>query len=131
MIVAILAVSGMAFATLAPATVSAQSSQASICEGSGGTPGTNKDGGFTCTKDGEKKLGARIEDIVNVLLFVLGAIAVIVIVIGGIKYATSDGDSGKVTSAKNTILYAVVGLVVAILAYAIVNFVLGAFAPKS
>lgn len=128
---AVLTVSGLAFASLVPATVSAASPQEEICTGSGGDWN-----GKQCIKKDEKgnvekDLGARIQDIVNVLLFVLGAIAVIVIVISGIKYATSDGDSGKVTSAKNTILYAVVGLVVAILAYAIVNFVLGAFAPKS
>lgn len=76
---------------------------------------------------GEKSLGERVQDIVNLMLFILGAIAVVMIVIGGIKYATSNGDSSAVTSAKNTILYAVVGLVVAILAYAIVNFVLNAF----
>ena len=46
------------------------------------------------------------------------------IIIGGIKYVTSNGDSSGVTSAKNTILYAVVGLVVAVMAYTIVNFVL-------
>ena len=54
-------------------------------------------------------------------------IAVIKIVIGGIRYATSGGDSTQIQAAKNTILYAVVGLVVAIMAFAIVNFVLGAF----
>jgi hypothetical protein len=65
--------------------------------------------------------------VVNVMLFILGIIAVIMIVIGGIRYAVSAGDSSAVTGAKNTILYAVIGLVVAILAYAIVNFVLTAF----
>lgn len=69
----------------------------------------------------------RIKTITNILMFVLGAIAVIVIVIGGIRYATSGGDQTQVTSAKNTILYAVVGIVVAILAYAIVNFVVDQF----
>ena len=59
----------------------------------------------------------------SVLLFIVGAIAVIMIVIGGIKYTISQGDSSAITSAKNTILYSVIGLVVAILAYAIVNFV--------
>jgi hypothetical protein len=49
------------------------------------------------------------------------------IVIGGIRYTTSNGDSAGITSAKNTILYAVVGLIVALLAYAIVNFVLTSF----
>ena len=73
-------------------------------------------------------LGGSIKTIVNILLYVLGAIAVIMIVIGGIRYATSGGDSNSVTGAKNTILYAVIGLVVAMLAYAIVNWVVGAFA---
>ena len=49
------------------------------------------------------------------------------LIIGGIRYTVSGGDSGAVTSAKNTILYAVVGIIVAVLAYAIVNFVLTSF----
>ncbi len=72
-------------------------------------------------------LGARIQTVVNILLYILGAIAVVMIVIGGISYTTSNGDSSKIKTAKDTILYAVVGLVVAILAYAIVNFVISAF----
>ena len=69
----------------------------------------------------------NLKIIVNVLLFLLGSIAVIMIILGGIRYTTSNGDSSQITSAKNTILYAVIGLVIAILAYAIVNFVLSAF----
>lgn len=72
-------------------------------------------------------LRAMITKVVNILLFILGAIAVIVIIIGGIRYAVSGGDTGAITAAKNTILYAVIGLIVAILAYAIVNFVISAF----
>jgi len=92
-----------------------------------------------CAKQGVDDVGGdqnqpKLEDsikwIVNVLLFVLGAVAVIMIIIGGIRYTTSNGESAQITSAKNTILYAVVGLVVAILAYAIVNFVLSAFGAK-
>lgn len=64
-----------------------------------------------------------VANITNLLLFVLGAVAVIVIIVGGIKYAASDGDAAKIKSAKNTILYAVVGIAVAIMAGAIVNFV--------
>lgn len=75
--------------------------------------------------------GATLEDsiatIVNILLFLLGAVAVVMIVIGGIRFATSNGDQSAVTSAKNTILYSVIGLIIAILAYAIVNFVLTQF----
>lgn len=68
-----------------------------------------------------------IKTIVNMMLFILGAIAVVMIIIGGIRYATSNGDAGNVKAAKDIVLYAVIGLVVAILAYAIVNFVLDAF----
>lgn len=67
--------------------------------------------------------------ITNVLLFIIGAIAVIMIVIGGLRYVLSGGDSSQVTAAKNTILYAIVGIIVAILAYAAVNFVIGSFTP--
>jgi arginine exporter protein ArgO len=62
----------------------------------------------------------------NALIFVAGAIAVVVIIIGGIGYIASTGDPGRITKAKNTILYAVIGLIIAILAYAIVNYVVGA-----
>lgn len=86
-----------------------------------------QNGANSAGASGEKSLGERVQTIVNILLFILGAIAVVMIVIGGIKYTTSNGDSSAITSAKNTILYAVVGLVIAILAYAIVNFVLDAF----
>lgn len=65
-----------------------------------------------------------VKNVINFLLYAIGVIAVIMIIWGGIKYATSAGDSNKVTSAKNTILYAVIGLIVAIFAFAIVNFVL-------
>ena len=65
----------------------------------------------------------------NVLLFIIGAISVIMIIIGGLRYVVSGGDSSKVSAAKNTILYAVVGIVVALLAYAIINFVIGSFTP--
>ncbi len=73
---------------------------------------------------GSGSLSGSLRTISDILLFVLGAIAVIVIIIGGIRYATSGGDSGQVKSAKDTILYAVIGLVVAILAYAIVRFII-------
>ena len=62
--------------------------------------------------------------ITNTILYILGILSVIMLIFGGIKYALSAGDSKKVTDAKNTILYALIGLVIALLAYAIVNFVL-------
>ncbi|TWP18755.1 hypothetical protein EUA71_01480, partial [TM7 phylum sp. oral taxon 352] len=66
-----------------------------------------------------------VKQFVNIFLFAVGALSVIMLIWGGIRYTTSAGDSNKVTAAKNTVLYAIVGLVVAILAYAIVNMVIG------
>ena len=66
--------------------------------------------------------------ITNVLLFLVGAVSVIMLIIGGIRYTISGGDSTAVTAAKNTILYAVIGIVVSLLAYALVNFVISSFA---
>ena len=67
----------------------------------------------------------------NVMLFLVGAISVIMIVVGGLRYVISGGNSGNITAAKNTILYAIVGLIIAIMAYAIINFVIGSFVPGS
>jgi hypothetical protein len=78
-----------------------------------------------CADTGET-VGPLVNNIVNILLYILGAIAVIMIVIGGVMYTTSGGDAGSVKKAKDTILYAVIGLVVAIFAYAIINFVVRA-----
>ncbi len=68
--------------------------------------------------------------ITNTILYIVGIIAVIMLIIGGIKYVISGGDSKKVTDAKNTVLYAIIGLVIAVFAYAIVNFVISAL-PNS
>lgn len=64
---------------------------------------------------------------VKVLMFILGAVSVIVIIIAGFVYVTSGGDAGNTKKAKDMILYAVVGLIVAILSYAIVGYVLKEF----
>ena len=64
-----------------------------------------------------------IKNVINVLLFASGIIAIIMIIIGGINYTLSSGDNAKVASAKNTVLYAVVGLVVASLSFVVVNFI--------
>jgi len=68
-----------------------------------------------------------IGTLVNVLLFVVGAIATVMIIVAGIFYVISSGDAGKVAKAKNTLTYSIVGLVVAFLAYAIINWVLKLF----
>lgn len=63
-------------------------------------------------------------NIINAALFLIGAISVLMLIYGGIRYTLSAGNATNVTAAKNTILYAIVGIVVALLAFAIVNFVL-------
>lgn len=71
-------------------------------------------------------LGDIIRKIINTLMFLLGSVSVLMIIYGGIRYTISGGNTENVVAAKNTILYAVIGLVVAIMAYAIVNFVVQA-----
>lgn len=72
--------------------------------------------------------GSNVNDIVatviNIFSWVVGVVSVIMIIYGGFKYITSGGDAGGVTAAKNTILYAIVGLVIVALAQVIVQFVL-------
>lgn len=70
------------------------------------------------------KIDTIITTVINIFSLIVGVIAVIMIIIGGLKYITSGGDSGNITAAKNTILYAVIGLVVVALAQFVVRFVL-------
>ena len=90
-------------------------------------------GGVTVGLECAKPEGAQTElfgtdgvftIIINTALFIIGAISVMMLIYGGIRYTTSGGNEKSVTAAKNTILYAVVGIIIALLAYAIVNFVL-------
>ena len=71
--------------------------------------------------------GGIFNNITNLLLFIIGVLSVIMLIIGGIRYVISGGNQQAITSAKNTILYAIVGLIIAILSFAIINFVVGAF----
>ena len=105
-------------ASLAAVPAGAVTPEQSACEGSGGTWA-----GGACTQ-GTRTLPGTIKSVGNILIFLTGAISVVMIIIGGVRYALSGGDQGTITSAKNTILYAVVGVIVAVAAYAVVNFVL-------
>ena len=69
-------------------------------------------------------LMTTLNQIINVIIGVIGFIAVVVIILGGVQYTTSAGDSGRVKTAKNTIMYGIIGLIIALLAFSIVNFVL-------
>lgn len=74
---------------------------------------------------GEDDAQAVVKSILDTVFLWLGIIAVIVIIIGGVLYMTAQGDPAKITTAKKAILYAVIGLIVALLSFAIVNFILG------
>jgi hypothetical protein len=75
--------------------------------------------------DATTQINNIVHTIVNLLSAVVGIVAVIMIIIGGFRYITSGGNDTSVTSAKNTILYAIIGLVVVALAQLIVRFTLG------
>ena len=64
-----------------------------------------------------------ITGIINGIIAALGIVAVVFIVIGGVQYMTSTGDPSKTKKAKDTILYAAIGLIICVLSFAIVNFV--------
>lgn len=88
---------------------------------------TNANKDTAVCKDKGDTAGSLIQTIINVLLFAIGAISVIMIIVGGIRYVLSNGNSSQINSAKDTVLYAVIGLIVALLAYAIVGFVINQF----
>ncbi len=89
----------------------------------------------TCDDGSGLDANARVNNIIklviNIFSLVVGVISVIMIIIGGLKYITSSGDSTNVQGAKNTILYAIIGLVVVALAQVIVRFVLAKVAPSA
>ena len=88
----------------------------------------NQNSVYCQNKDkGEGQVNGIIKTIVEVLLTAVGAISIIMIVIGGIMFALSSGDAQKAAKARNTVLYAVVGLAVSLFASAIVNFVFNRF----
>lgn len=111
-------VTGMGVAALAPAASVSAVEVFDQCD--------NLQANAVC--DGQNDSATNmIQVVINTALIVLGMVAVIVIVIGGIRYSTSGGNSTHVKEAKDTIIYAVVGLVVAIISYSIVNFVIDWF----
>lgn len=116
---------GLAVPMLGGAIASAKITEA-VCDGSGAASGeTTKCQGATLSgsSGGIKRLA---ETIVNIFSIIIGAIAIIMLLYGGLRYITSGGDSGRVGNAKNTLLYAIIGLVIVALAQIIVNFVLSA-----
>lgn len=106
---------------LAPSTAGAADIQGSLCQGANLEVGGSTD---CTTDDPQGKVNDTITFVINIFSIIVGVVAVIMIIVGGLKYITSNGDSNNVTSAKNTILYAIIGLVVVALAQFVVRFVL-------
>ena len=79
----------------------------------------------------ENNLTDNIKTILSAIIGVLGFACVVVMIIGGVNYMTSSGDAGKVKKAKDTILYGLIGLIVCVLAFAIVQFVIGSILGQS
>lgn len=119
-----LALFGAAVAPLAPVAVYAQGKE-DICKGIALTGGTCDPNADTTGPS----IDSTIATVVNILSLVVGVIAVIMVIIGGLKYITSSGDSNNISSAKNTILYAIIGLVIVALAQVLVRFVLNKVDP--
>lgn len=107
----------LAMTVLAFATVPVANAQYTLRNGAEAAKGEG-------AADGINRPNDLVKNVVNGILYFVGILSVVMLIWGGILYTTSAGDSNKVTTAKNTIMYAVIGLVIAIFAYAIVNFVL-------
>ena len=80
---------------------------------------------------GESEVDSVIQTAIEILLFIVGVASVIALIVGGLRYITSGGDQTAVAGAKNTIMYAIVGLIVAVLAYAAVQYVFDALGGSS
>jgi hypothetical protein len=88
-------------------------------------------GSATSGKTNGNTLASTIGTVIDVMLFIVGILCVIMIIYGGISYVMSASDSNKIKKARDTIVYAVVGLIVAILGFALVNWVVGSLSGGS
>jgi hypothetical protein len=123
-----LSVAGLLVApVLAPVAVYAQSTDpnptASLCGGAEHLQ-FGENGDCTETVGAQETVNDLVGTVINIFSIVVGIVAVIMIIYGGFKYITSGGDSGNIGSAKNTILFAIVGLIIVAMAQIIVRFVL-------
>ncbi|MBR3135012.1 hypothetical protein IKG54_00390 [Candidatus Saccharibacteria bacterium] len=94
-------------------------------DGTLSTTGDTTGCGGIKNQNNQNNLMSVLNTIINVVIGVVGFLAVVMIIYGGVQYTMSAGAADKVKSAKDTIMYGIIGLVVALLAFAIVNFVLG------
>jgi uncharacterized membrane protein len=98
--------------------------QSGLCTGANLQFSENPTGDCSNSGEATNKINNLVHTIVNLLSAIVGIVAVIMIIVGGLRYITSGGNEQSVTSAKNTILYAIIGLIVVALAQLIVRFTL-------
>jgi hypothetical protein len=117
---------GVGYAAIALAQNTFAAAPKSLIEG---VLGTKPDNAPSCLFAVGECAGSQsvFQVVANVLIFLVGGVAVIMLIIGGLRYVLSTGDDKQVVGAKNTILYSIIGIVVAILAFAAVNFVVSQF----
>lgn len=129
-IVSALTLTLLATPVLAPVAVHAATFdlQGSVCNGTNADIVSDPDASCTEGEDASNEVNHTVELALNLFSAIVGIIAVVMIIVGGIKYVTSGGESSNIQTAKNTIMYAVIGLVVVALAQIIVHFVLERFA---
>lgn len=113
----------MAVAGVATAQVGQGDINSNLCSGSD-INFTSTGSNANCGTNADTTVNSLLKTVINIISVVVGVIAVIMIIIGGFRYITSGGKQESVTGAKNTILYAIVGLVIVALAQIIVHFVL-------
>lgn len=117
----------------APAMVSAQTTIADqVCTGVLNTSGVaDGAGASSCEEEDDNNFSTIITKVINIFSILIGSVSVIMIIIGGFRYIISGGDQNSVTAAKNTIMYAIIGLVVVLFSQVIVKFVLSNAISKS
>jgi hypothetical protein len=118
----ILGIMSAALVFVAPAGPVGATAKSDVCSGIALTGGN-------CNAGGEKPLTDTIANVINILSSIVGFVAVVMIIVGGFKYITSNGDAAGIASAKHTVIYAIVGLLLVAMAQLIVRFVLNA-TPK-
>jgi hypothetical protein len=123
---------GLLSLMLAPALVvtapARADSKSAVCQGVNAASGVDSDSCGTSSGEGVDSL---VEKIIDILSWVVGVVAVIAIIVGGLRFILAGGDAGKIASARNTILYAIVGLVIVAIAQLIVLFVLQNVTPTT
>jgi cytochrome bd-type quinol oxidase subunit 2 len=111
-------------AAAAPALAATTQTDINDSECNGSQLSLTASGGCSAIQDSGSSVDTIIKNVVNVLSVVVGIVAVIMIIVGGFRYITSAGNPEGAKSARNTILYAIIGLVIVALAQIIVHFVL-------